>query len=62
MKKDTEGILSLICDLFEYSEEERTAMLQPKTRKFFGILWYYLSCSVKVWVSGWMLDVGVWWL
>lgn len=38
VKKETEGIVILLCDLFEYSEEERLVLMQAKSKKFFGLI------------------------
>lgn len=38
LKKEAEAILALLCDIFEYSEAERSAVMPAKSRKFFGLL------------------------
>lgn len=38
IKKESENILELLHDCFEYSEEERASLFPPKPRKIFGFI------------------------
>ena len=36
MRREAEDILSMLCDFFEYSEDEREMMLPKNTKRLFG--------------------------
>lgn len=38
LKKESEAILTILCDLFEYSEGERAQLSQPKGKRLFGFI------------------------